>query len=335
MLEMILFFLAASLVLYAVLGGADFGAGMIELLSPKKHQFYLEQAIYKAMGPVWEANHMWIILAVVILFNGFPGAYAELSILLHLPLTLLLLGIIIRGCAFTFRHYDAFVDGSAKVYSAAFQYSSLFTSLLIGIIIGALTRGEFISADQGSYFEVYWQPWLGLFPLCVVLFSSSLFAYQAAVFLVGEPIGEELKSLCKLLAKRLCLSSVIIGGLVFVTAYIEDIPLLPRMLQHPLSLLAIVVASLLIAVVWFGLNRHKVWLTRLSLAAQMSAILLAWIWTLYPDIIVYADGTSIQLLDTAAPEATLKYLAYALVCGSLLIFPALYYLFRIFKLEQA
>ncbi|ULT46061.1 cytochrome d ubiquinol oxidase subunit II [Niabella defluvii] len=78
------------------MGGADFGAGVLEFLSTAKSKDRTRKVMYRAIGPIWEANHMWLIIAIVILFVGFPVIYATMSVYLHIPLTIMLLGIIAR-----------------------------------------------------------------------------------------------------------------------------------------------------------------------------------------------------------------------------------------------
>ena len=116
MLTLIILVLGVAFILYALLGGADFGAGIIETFAGEKG----ERTISRAIAPVWEANHVWLILAVVILFTGFPRIYSSLSLVLHIPLMLVLVGIIFRGCAFTFRHYDVVHDQSHRYYTFFF-----------------------------------------------------------------------------------------------------------------------------------------------------------------------------------------------------------------------
>src|SRR3989338_421514 len=147
----VLGFLAVSVFLYCLLAGADFGAGVLELFFPKNDREEYRNLIVKAMGPVWEANHIWLIIVIVILFNGFPKAYAEISIYFHIPLTLMLIGIILRGCSFTFRTYDTLKDQPREMYSRIFSLSSLLTPLMFGIIIGGLMLGR---VDPGSH--GYW-----------------------------------------------------------------------------------------------------------------------------------------------------------------------------------
>src|SRR5438874_8908775 len=120
----IITFLWLAILLYLVLGGADFGAGIIELFTPSPLRGRTRKAAYQAVGPIWEANHMWLIIAVVILFVGYPSIYSTMSVYLHLPILMLLLGIIARGTAFVFRNYDAVVDNMQKVYNRIFLYSS-------------------------------------------------------------------------------------------------------------------------------------------------------------------------------------------------------------------
>ena len=128
MLTVVIIILGTSFVLYTILGGADFGAGIIETLAGAKG----EKTISKAIAPVWEANHVWLILAVVILFTGFPTVYSSLSLVLHIPLMLVLLGIIFRGTAFTFRHYDVVHDETHRYYTFLFKVSSIVTPFFFG-----------------------------------------------------------------------------------------------------------------------------------------------------------------------------------------------------------
>lgn len=128
MIYVVIAFLWVSIVLYFILGGADFGAGIVELFTfRRKDKKITKNLMYESIAPIWEANHMWLIIAIVILFVGFPEIYSFASIYLHIPLVLMLVGIIARGTAFTFRHYDAVKDEWQTVYTQIFYYSSLLT----------------------------------------------------------------------------------------------------------------------------------------------------------------------------------------------------------------
>jgi len=110
MLYIVIFFLWIALLIYLLSAGADFGTGIVELFTSSRERSRLRVTSYEAIGPIWEANHMWLIIAVVILFVGFPQVYTTVSVYLHIPLVIMLLGIIARGTSFTFRNYDAIVD---------------------------------------------------------------------------------------------------------------------------------------------------------------------------------------------------------------------------------
>src|SRR5450755_2566114 len=100
-------FLLLALIFYAITGGADLGGGMWDLLATGQRAKEQRRAIARAIGPIWEANHVWLILAVVILFTAFPWAFAGMMTALNIPITMMLVGVIFRGCAFIFRKYDS------------------------------------------------------------------------------------------------------------------------------------------------------------------------------------------------------------------------------------
>ncbi|MDX1721169.1 MAG: cytochrome d ubiquinol oxidase subunit II, partial [Salegentibacter mishustinae] len=148
MLYIVLFFLLFSLLLYVLLGGADFGAGIVELFSSAKNKEHTRDTIYRVMGPIWEANHIWLIIMLVILWVAFPAYFNIIIIYLHIPLTLVLLGITLRGVAFVFRHYDAVVDKSQFWYNWLFRIGSFVTPVFLGMSFGALIGGKIIITED-------------------------------------------------------------------------------------------------------------------------------------------------------------------------------------------
>ncbi|MBT8295859.1 MAG: cytochrome d ubiquinol oxidase subunit II, partial [Gramella sp.] len=148
MLYVVLFFTFFSLFLYVLLGGADFGAGIVELFSPKEDRQLNRDTVYKVMGPVWEANHIWLIILIVILWIAFPVYFNIIIIYLHIPLTLVLLGITMRGVAFIFRHYDAVVGKSQIWYNRMFRISSFITPVFLGMCFGSLVSGEIVIVED-------------------------------------------------------------------------------------------------------------------------------------------------------------------------------------------
>ena len=120
--------LALSLNLYAVFGGADYGGGIWALLAFGSRATRQRDTIARALAPVWEANHVWLVLAVVILFTGFPFAFAMLGTALHVPLTLLLFGIVLRGTAFVFRAYGRSSGRPDRSWEHLFAMASSITT---------------------------------------------------------------------------------------------------------------------------------------------------------------------------------------------------------------
>jgi len=332
MIEILIGFIGASLWLYILLGGIDYGAGILELLPAGPLREPRKQVINQAMGPVWEANHMWLILIVVILFMGFPGIFTTLMISLHLPMLALLLGIVIRGAAFTFRHYDAIqAPVSQRVYTLLFGASSLWTALWLGIIAASLNRGT-IDLETRSAWEAYILPWCGLYPVAVGLFIICIFVFLAAVYLIGETEDAALRRHFTRHAMLLNWCVVVSGGGVFLASLAERQSLASAFVRNPATLGVMVLASSLFAALWRFIRAGRIRLTRAVASGQVTLILLGWV-LLYAPNAVLTRQKPLSFYDTAAPPATLWQLVLALLIGSLFIFPSLIYLFRVFKMK--
>jgi cytochrome d ubiquinol oxidase subunit II len=225
MLYVVIIFLWTSILLYLLLGGADFGAGIIELFTSRKNKSITRKTLYSAIGPIWEANHMWLIIAIVILFVGFPVIYTTMSVNLHIPLTVMLLGIIARGTAFTFRHYDAVVDDMQNIYNPIFAWSSFITPLFLGIIAGSAVSGH-IDPDAKTFPDAYVYSWLHWFSVAVGLFTVAICGFLASVYLIGETNDEYDRLRFAHKAQFFNIAAVLCGVLVFVASYIENIPLI-------------------------------------------------------------------------------------------------------------
>ncbi|MES2638485.1 MAG: cytochrome d ubiquinol oxidase subunit II [Myxococcota bacterium] len=331
MLALVLLFLAVSLLLYVLLAGADFGAGILEIFLGQRRRDDQRALISHAMAPVWEANHVWLILAVVILFMAFPTVYTTLSIYLYIPLVALLMGIVARGTAFTFRHYDTLTTEWHGVYSRVFQVSSLWTSMVLGALAGALVLGR-IELDSANTYTTYVAPWLNLFCLAMGVFTSALFALLAAVFLVGEAEDDELRALFQHKARVAALVLVAAGAAVFGTAQLNGLPLLRSFFGTPASVGAFVLATALLPPFWRALSHADGGRTRARIlgASIVTLVMLGWFAVQYPVALRLAHG-AITFPEAAAPDATLRALLGALFVGSALIFPGLGYLFWVFK----
>jgi cytochrome d ubiquinol oxidase subunit II len=331
MIDILVFFIGASLLLYVLLGGSDFGAGIVELLPAGRLRAAQKEVINRAMGPVWEANHMWLILIVVILFMGFPTIFTTLMIALHVPMLALLVGIVVRGAAFTFRHYDAVQEEkSQRVYTWLFGLSSLWTAGWLGIIAASLNRG-IIDPGATGIWAAWFAPWWGLYPLTVGAFVACIYGFLASIYLVGETEQPDLKRRFVRLAAWFNGFVVLVGGLVFAASTTERAGLPAAFLQAPLNRAVVGLATLLFVVLWFFVAKRRTMLVRLVASGQVALILMGWYVLYAPNALITARGP-LSFYEQAAPPATLRQLVLALLIGSLFIFPSLFYLFRVFKM---
>jgi len=333
MLTLIIIILGVSFLLYTLLGGADFGAGIIESFAGKRE----ERTISKAIAPVWEANHVWLILAVVILFTGFPAVYSSLSLVLHIPLMMILLGIICRGSAFTFRHYDVVNDNAHKYFTALFRISSFITPLFLGMMLGAMIFGRITLNTTKSFYEVFISPWLNIFCISLGIFSTSLFAYISAIFLVGETKNDRERKMYVRFSKRAMLLTMLTGLLVFLISGIEGHDLMIQFFRSPTSIVALLLATAFCPFIWHFLNKekNKTLYLRIGVGIQITLILTGWFYIQYPVLINLENGEHLTFFNTQAPAATLKQLLIALIVGLLLVVPGFVYLFKIFKIKSS
>jgi cytochrome d ubiquinol oxidase subunit II len=316
--------------MYLLFGGADFGAGILELFTSQKNRVRTRATLYHAIGPIWEANHMWLIIAIVILFVGFPTIYAEVSIYLHIPLVFMLIGIIARGTAFVFRHYDAVEDHMQWWYNRIYISSSFITPLFLGIIAASAVSG-YIDQNPANFLDAYVMSWLNPFSIGVGLFTVAICGFLASVYLVGEAESENDRLRFVRKAKSLNVVAVIIGGIVFLIAEVEGMQIRQGIAGSWIGITAVVSASMSLPVLWISLDRGLSNLVRVLAGFEVTMILLALTYSHFPDFIIVTKGGGLSLLENMAPQKTLDALGWALILGSLLILPALGYLFYSFK----
>lgn len=330
MIYVVIGFLWLSICLYVILGGADFGAGIVELFTRKKNRSKTKVLMYESIAPVWEANHMWLIIAIVILFVGFPEIYTTLSTYLHIPLVLMLIGIIARGTAFTFRNYDAVTDEWQNVYSQIFYFSSLFTPFFLGLIAAA-TISHSINPDAKGFLELYIFSWLNWFGVAVGLFTIAICAYLASVFALRETVDRVELSLMIKKSKQTMVLVVVTGALVFLTAYLSDIPLVMWVFSKPLGIMTTVFATICLILILRAMNSRKLLPVRALAGFQVIMILVAATYQHNPNIILFGNGQHLSLLEHVAAPKTISALGWALILGSIFILPFLFYLMASFS----
>jgi cytochrome bd ubiquinol oxidase subunit II len=331
MLLTIIIILGVSFILYTVLGGADFGAGIVETFAGKRG----EKTISKALAPVWEANHVWLILAIVILFTGFPLVYATLSTALHIPLMVVLIGIVLRGSFFTFRHYDVDENSAHDYYTTVFIAASFITPFFLGMTLGAMILGRISLDATGTFYEQYIWPWLNGFCIAMGVFSTLLFGYIASVFLIGETVHSPERHRYIRLSKWFLALTFLAGLAVFLVAEFEEHPLFGEFFGSWPSLVAFSGVVLLIPSIFYLVNHPKTLYLRLAIGAQVALIMMAWFAIQYPILMYERSGNHLTFYNTQAPEATLYQLLIALFVGLLLVIPCFLFLFKVFKPTEA
>lgn len=325
-----------ALVLYTLTGGADFGGGVWDLLASGPRAEDQRRLIARTLAPIWEANHVWLILLVVLLFVGFPVAYAAVSTALHVPLCVMLVGIVLRGSAFTFRAYDLKPGAGALRWRRVFEVASLITPVTLGVILGALGHVRINPAVLVTDGCVRRSPalplvitdfvseWAAAFPLAVGGFTLAVCAYLAAVYLANEADDAELAGVFR--ARALIAAGAV--GVMALVAFSVSAPHIQADLTAsawalPLHVATGVAAVAAIALLW--MRRYAA--ARVAAATQVTLIVLGWGLAQFPDLAI----PGLKIASCGAPRSVLVPVLVALGIGAVLLVPALLYLFAVFK----
>jgi cytochrome d ubiquinol oxidase subunit II len=335
----------AALVLYALTGGADFGGGVWDLLAFGPRAAAQRRLVERAIAPIWEANHVWLILLVVLLFTAFPRVFAAASIALHVPLTALLIGIVLRGGAFAFRQYGPPHPDYRRRWGRVFALASAVTPVVLGVVVGAVTSGD-LRLVGGVPVGGFFASWVGVFPLSVGFLTLSLFAFLAAVYLahdasrlarpavaVADGAGELAPVLARALTEDFRRRALIAGAALGPAALAAALTAGPGTLHFrsallgspwswPLQIVTGGVALGAFAALW----RRRFALARGLAAAQAALILAGWGLAQQP----YLLPPDLTIRGAAAPARTLELLLAALAAGSVLLFPSLAWLYSVF-----
>jgi cytochrome d ubiquinol oxidase subunit II len=322
--ELLLAVLIVALAAYAVLGGADFGAGFWDLTAGgAKRGSRIRGLVKHSMGPVWEANHVWLIVVLVILWTCFPRAFGPLMETLYVPLFLAAVGIIFRGAAFALRGEAATV-GEARALGATFAVASLLTPFFFGCVIGAVASGQVpVDGDPASPISS-WTNATSIFAGCMAVASS---AYIAAVFLAADAIRIDLQDVAEAFRRRALGAAVVagafaIGGLFVVKS---DAPDLYDGLTSGLGITMVIVSALIGALTIWLIWSRRYEIARYTSALAVGAVLVGLAVAISPD---FLPG-QLSFDDAAADNTTLIATLIALLLALAVIIPSLWYLFRL------
>lgn len=315
-----------SLAFYTVSGGADFGAGIWDLLAAGPRAADQRRLIQKAIAPIWEANHVWLIFLIVVLFTAFPRAFAAAGIALYVPLSLALLGIVLRGSSFVFRQYGVSTGRAGERWGRLFALTSTITPIFLGITLGAITEGRIrVPGDAPTTGPI--ESWLGLFPVLTGLLVTVLFAFVAAVYLSVEAEDPALQEDFR---RRAIGSGIVLCAIAWSTTFAAG-PEVAHLWQALLGSwwsVPLQVATGGAALGTFAaLARRRYRGARVLAVIQASLIVLGWGLGQRP----YLIAPDVTIGNAAAPRPTLIFLLAILVAGAVVLLPSLRLLLGVFK----
>lgn len=319
--------LFAGVVAYAVFGGADFGAGFFDATAGGDVRgAEVRTLIDHSIGPVWEANHVWLIYVLVMWWTGFPETFAATMTTLAVPLMLALLGIVLRGASFAFRKYAATL-GQARLFGVMFAGSSLITPFFLGAVVGAIASGRVPAAGGGDLFD----SWLTPTSMLGGVIAVGTCAFLAGTFLVADAQRAGRTTLAEQLRRRTLGVGVVTGAVVLGTlvSLRHDAPTLFDGLSSRALPLIVVSASAGAATLWL-LWRRSFSLARLTAVAAVAAVVLGWGTGQYPWLLV----DQVRIEDAAGAPATLAGLLVAVALAAVLVVPALGYLFWLTQTDR-
>lgn len=322
--------LLTALAAYVLFGGADFGGGLLEATLWRHKR--LQEKLQATLAPVWEANHVWLIAVIVILFVGYPGAYTALTTHFFVPIHLALLAIILRGAFFTFRKYDPDPQGGKGLYTLLFRVSSGLAPTVFGLMVGGLLvpLPTLAQAEDLGFFGMYIRPWLHPIALFCAIFVNALFGYLASVFFWGEVDNAADRQRIQIRIFGFFTACFLSGGLVlFSGLFYHLVP--PDKVLSFIQLEVQVLALGGIYWMWRALQAGKVWQVRFAAGMQTLAILAGWAHMRYPALMSFQDGSEITFASAAAPEITRQWLVTGLLIVLSVVLPLLVWLYRVFQ----
>ncbi len=307
----------------AIFAGADFGAGFWDLIAGGAERGEKPRALIDhSIGPVWEANHVWLIFVFVVLWTGFPSVYASITLTLFVPLTLAALGIVMRGASFAFRK-AVFTTRDRRNFGAAFAASSVLVPYCLGAIAGAIASGHVPSGGKAGD---PWHSWVNPTSILGGVLAVTVVAYLASVYLVWDArrLGDD--ELVEYFNRRAIIAAVVAGVVAFAGIFVLHADadyIFKGLLSRALPVVIVSglcgIGSLVLLV------RRSQRLARLLAIGAVATVVIAWGVAQWP----YMLPTSVKVSQAAAPSGTLDTILLVFGLAVVLILPALGLLFTL------
>lgn len=319
--------LFVGIIAYAIFAGADFGSGFYDLTAGNARRgAELRTLVDHSIGPVWEANHVWLIYVLVVWWTGFPTAFAAAMTTLIIPILLALLGIVLRGASFAFRKFAATLD-QARLFGVVFASSSFITPFFLGASAGAIASGRVPARGYGDV----WSSWLNPTSIFGGLIAVGTCAFLAGAFLTADAERSGHHELAEELRQRALAVGVGTGVIVFgaLVPLWRDAETLSHGLLGPASPL-IVLSALAGGATLLLLWTRRYALARLGAVLAVVCVLLGWGVGQFPWMLV----DRLKIVDAAGASASLWGLLVVVVLAGVIVLPALVYLFRLTQSES-
>jgi cytochrome bd ubiquinol oxidase subunit II len=302
--------------LYALFGGADFGGGLWDLIAGNATKGERPRAlIQRSLTPVWEANHVWLIFILVVLWTAFPEAFAAIMSTLYVPLALAAVGIVLRGAGFAFRKSIRSLE-ARRAMGAAFALSSVLTPFFMGTVVGAVASGNVTPEGNGDAFS----SWLEPLPLLTGAIFVASGAYLAAVFLISDARRGADAELEKYFARRALAAATAAGALALAGVFAlhaEARYVFDGLTGEGLPLMILSGSGGLAVLAMLGRGARR----GLRPLAALTVAALIWGWGVaqHP----YLLPTSLEISGAAAPGPTLTSVLVVFGVAALVVVPAL------------
>ena len=311
---------------YALFGGADFGSGFYDLTAGGTARgAELRTLVDHSIGPVWEANHVWLIYVLVTWWTAFPETFAATMSTLILPMLLALLGIVLRGASFAFRKYAATL-GQARLFGAVFAISSVITPFFLGAVAGAIASGRVPATGRGDL----WSSWLNPTSVFGGIIAVGTCAFLAGTFLCADASRSGGRVLAEQLRRRTLAVGAVTGVVVFAALIPlqRDAPTLADGLETRAA--PLVVASALAGIATLVLvSTRRYAVARGTALVAVAAVVSGWGVAQYPWLLV----DQVTIAEAAGAPATLEALLVAVGLAVVIVLPALGYLYRLTQSE--
>lgn len=316
--------LLLALIGYAVFGGADLGAGVWVAIARGEDGKRQRSAIFTAMGPVWETNHVWLVLVVVALFTAFPKGFALLFTGLLVPLVVALIALTFRGAALAFRHFAEEGGWEFRGMTEIFSVSSILAPLAMGMSLGAVSAGNIV-IESGRVVSGFWGPWLGPFPWVIGLIAVTICAFVTASYMTTRTRD----SMQECFRRRALVTGVLLAVLLIVVVPVAraNAPVFWAGMSKTNSIAIMVCAAGALATVLAGLWRRWFKVVPALAAGSVGLVIAGWAVTIYP----YMIPPNEHLEDVVASATTLRHFLIALAVGAVILVPSLVYLFHTFR----